>query len=194
MKKIITISREFGACGGTIGRRVADELGYYYFDRDMIIQAAFASGNLSPDEIRRYDENVPHNFGLGQSLLNFYNKPLDEKLFQAQKEAIRKVAGKGNCVIVGRNSNVILQEYDSSLHVFISATKYFRLKHMMEITPGATEDQIEAQMKAADKARRKYCKYYTDTEFGNAAYYDMCLKSSTLGIDKCVEMICEVAK
>ena len=104
MKNIITISRDFGACGSTIGRAVADRLGYYYMDRDMIIRAAMESGTLSPDEIRRFDEKVPHNFGIGQSLFDFYNKPLNERLFTAQREAIIKVAEKGNCVIVGRKS------------------------------------------------------------------------------------------
>lgn len=194
MKKIITISREFGACGGTIGRMVADKLGYYYCDKDMILHAALASGTLTPDEVRRYDERVPKNFGFGQSLFDFYNKPLDQKLFTAQKEAIRKVADKGNCVIVGRNSNVILQEYDYSLHVFISASRYFRVMHMKEMMPDYTEEQIISKMKDVDKTRKKYCSYYTDTEFGNSDYYDLCLKSSTLGIDKCVEIICDVAK
>lgn len=194
MKKIITISREFGAGGGSIGRKVAKELGYYYCDKDMIIHAALASGSLTPDELSRYDEKVPANFGFGQSLFDFYNKPLDEKLFKAQREAICQVAEKGNCVIVGRNSNVILQEYDHSLHVFVAATKYFRTQHLKEIMPGFSREQIEDKMRAVDRTRKKYCQHYTDTEFGNADYYDLCLKSSTLGIDKCVEMICDLAR
>jgi len=194
MKKIITISREFGAYGGTIGRRVADELGYYYFDKDMIIHAALESGSLSPDEVRKYDERVPKNFGFGQSLFDFYNRPLDQKLFSAQKEAIRKVAAKGNCVIVGRNSNVILQEYDNSLHVFVSAKKYFRIQHLQSVMKNLSEKQIEEKIKEVDRAREKYCSYYTNTEFGNADYYDLCLKSSTVGVDKCVEIICDIAR
>lgn len=194
MKKIITISREFGACGGTIGKAVADELGYYYFDKDLILHTALESGTLTPDEVRKFDEKVPHEFGFGQSLFDFYNKPLNEKLFAAQKEAIQKVAEKGNCVIVGRNANVILQEYEKSLHVFISATQYFRLQHMKERMPGYTDDQILEKMKSVDKTRKKYCTYYTNTAFGQADYYDLCLKSSTLGVDKCIEIICDAAK
>jgi len=194
MKKIITISRQFGAYGGTIGRKVADALGYYYFDKDMIIHTALASGSLTPDEVSRYDERVPRNFGFGQSLFDFYNRPLDEKLYNAQKEAIINVASKGNCVIVGRNSNIILQEYEKTLHVFVSATDYYRIKHLKEEMPDYSREQIVEKMKAVDKARKKYCSYHTDTEFGNAKYYDMCLKSSTFGVDKCVEMIVDAAK
>ena len=194
MKNIITISRQFGAGGSTIGEKVADELGYYYCDKDMILRAAIESGNLTPNEVRYYDEKVPKEFGFGQSLFDFYNKPLDERLFKAQSEAIKKLAEKGNCVIVGRNANIILKEYDRTLHVFLSATEYFRTKRMMEKMPDLSEEKVVERIHAVDKMRKKYCKYYTDTEFGNAAYYDLALKTSTLGYDKCAELIIEAAK
>ena len=194
MKNIITISRQFGAGGSTIGQAVAERLGYYYCDKDMIVRTAIESGNLSPEEIRYYDEKVPKEFGFGQSLFDFYNKPLDERLFNAQREAIRKVAEKGNCVIVGRNANIILKEYDKSLHVFISAGERFRLKRMMGKMPDVPEAKVLERLHSVDKARKKYCKYYTHTEFGNAEFYDLSVKSSTLGIDNCVDIICNAAK
>lgn len=194
MKKIITISRQFGAGGGQIGRAVADRLGYYYLDKDMIIRSAMESSSLTPADFRMYDEKVPLNFGFGQSLFDFYNKPLNERLFAAQKEAILKAGEKGNCVIVGRNANVILKEFDYSLHVFIAASQYFRLQRMKEKMPDYSENKILEKMKMVDKTRKKYCTYYTNTEFGNADYYDLSLKSSTLGIDTCVDVICELAQ
>lgn len=194
MKNIITISRQFGAGGSTIGQAVAERLGYYYCDKDMIVRTAIESGNLSPEKIRYYDEKVPKEFGFGQSLFDFYNKPLDERLFNAQREAIRKVAEKGNCVIVGRNANIILKEYDKSLHVFISASERFRLKRMMGKMPDVPEAKVLERLHSVDKARKKYCKYYTHTEFGNAEFYDLSVKSSTLGIDNCVDIICNAAK
>lgn len=194
MKKIITISREFGAGGGQIGRAVAKKLGFYYLDKDMIIRSAMESSGLMPADFRMYDEKVPLNFGFGQSLFDFYNKPLNERLFSAQREAILKVAEKGKCVIVGRNANVILKEFDRSLHVFIAASQYFRLQNLKGKMPDYPESKILEEMKSVDKARRKYCTYYTNTEFGNAAYYDLALKSSTLGIDTCVDIICELAE
>lgn len=194
MKNIITISRQFGAGGSTIGMRVAEELGYYYCDKDMIVRAAIESGSLSPEEVRFYDERVPKQFGFGQSLFDFYNKPLDEKLFKAQSEAIKKVAEKGNCVIVGRNANIILKEFDRTLHVFIAASEHFRINRMMEKMPDLSEEKVIERIHSVDKTRKKYCKYYTDTEFGNAAYYDLCVKSSTLGIDNCVSIICDSAR
>ena len=194
MKNIITISRQFGAGGSTIGQAVADKLGFYYCDKDMILNAAIESGTLSPEEVRYYDERVPRQFGFGQSLFDFYNKPLDERLFTAQKEAIKKVAEKGNCVIVGRNANIVLKEFDKTLHVFISGAERTRLKRMCEKMPGTPEEKVLEHLRSVDKTRNKYCKYYTNTEFGNAQFYDLCLKSSSLGYDKCIDLICDAAK
>lgn len=194
MKKIITISREFGAGGSQIGRAVADRLGYYYMDKDMIINSAVESEGLTPEDFRKWDEKVPMDFGFGQSLFDFYNRPLNEKLFEAQTKAIRKIADKGNCVIVGRNANVILKEYEKCLHVFVSASPYWKLKNLKEKMPNMSEEKLLAEMKSVDKARAKYCSYYTNTEFGKAEYYDLCLKSSSLGIDACVDLICGLSK
>ena len=194
MKNIITISRQFGAGGSTIGQAVADKLGFYYCDKDMILNAAIESGTLSPEEVRYYDERVPRQFGFGQSLFDFYNKPLDERLFNAQKEAIKKVAEKGNCVIVGRNANIVLKEFDKTLHVFISGAERTRLKRMCEKMPGTPEEKVLEHLRSVDKTRNKYCKYYTNTEFGNAQFYDLCLKSSSLAFDKCIDLICDAAK
>lgn len=194
MKNIITISRQFGAGGSTIGQAVADKLGFYYCDKDMILNAAIESGTLSPEEVRYYDERVPRQFGFGQSLFDFYNKPLDERLFNAQKEAIKKVAEKGNCVIVGRNANIVLKEFDKTLHVFISGAERTRLKRMCEKMPDTPEEKVLEYLRSVDKTRNKYCKYYTNTEFGNAQFYDLCLKSSSLGFDKCIDLICDAAK
>ena len=193
MKNIITISRQFGAGGSTIGQAVADRLGYYYCDKDMILKAAMESGSLSPEEVRYYDERVPREWGFGQSLFDFYNKPLDERLFVAQREAIKKVAENGNCVIVGRNANIILKEFDKTLHVFIAASERFRLERMQKKMPDMSEDKVLERLHSVDKARKKYCKYYTHTEFGNAAYYDLCVKSSSLGIETSVDLICDAA-
>ncbi len=193
MKNIITISRQFGSGGGTIGKMTAQRLGYYYCDKDMILRAALESGSLTPQEVHYYDEKVPKEFGFGQSLFDFYNKPLDERLFRAQTEAIKKVAEKGNCVIVGRNANIVLKEFDRTLHVFVSASEHFRIERMKNEMPGVPEEKVIERIRAVDKTRKKYCKHYTDTEFGNAMYYDLSLKSSTLGIDNCVDIICQAA-
>ncbi len=193
MKKIITISREFGAGGGEIGRKVAKALDYEYFDKEIILKAARES-NIDVERMLRWDEKVPMNFGFAQSLFDFYNKPLSEKLFDALQQIIKEIGEKGNCVIVGRNANSILKEFDYGLHVFVYAEPYWRLERMKTKMPDATQAKISEQIRVIDKMRKRYCSYYTNTEFGVSDYYDLCLKTSTLGIDQCAEIICSLAK
>lgn len=71
MKKIITISRQFGAGGGELGRRTAKALGLPFYDKDLILRTAMASSGLSPEQVRRWDERVPTTFGFTQSLFDF---------------------------------------------------------------------------------------------------------------------------
>ena len=193
MKKIITISREFGAGGGEIGRKVAQALNYDHYDKELILKAAKES-QVDVEGLLKWDERVPRDFGFAQSLFDFYNRPLSEKLFDAQQRVIKAIAEKGNCVIVGRNANAILKEYDHALHVFVHADFYWRLNRMKAKMPDATEHKISEQIRAIDKMRRKYCTYYTNTEFGVADYYDISFNTSKLGIDACVEIICNLAK
>ncbi len=188
MKKIITISRQFGAGGSSVGEKLARELGYEYYNKDIILTAARES-NLDVNSLVEWDEKIPISFGFTQSLFDFYNKPLSDQIFNAQKSIIRKIAQKGNCVILGRNANHILKEYDNTLHLFIHADFNWRLERMKKKMPDVTENKIIADMKTADKARAKYCSYHTNTVFGAAENYDLCLSTSSLGIDKCIEII-----
>lgn len=192
MKKIITISREFGAGGGEIGREVANRLHYEYYDKAIILRAAKES-NIDVESMLKWDEKVPANFGFAQSLFDFYNKPLNEKLFEAQRDIIRKIGEKGSCVIVGRNANTILKEFDHCLHVFVHADPYWRMERMKTKMPDATEAKISEEIRAIDKARKKYCAYYTNTDFGVADYYDLSINTSSLGIANCVDIICNLA-
>lgn len=193
MKRIITISREFGAGGGEIGERVARELGYTLYNKKLIFEAA-REANVDVESLLEWDENVPVNFGFAQSLFDFYNKPLSEKLFTAQYHVIKDLGEKGHCVIVGRNANTILKEYDQALHVFIHADEEWRLNRMKGLMPNTKEAKLKEQIRIIDKKRKKYCTYHTKTEFGIADYYDISLKTSSLGVDECVKLICELAR
>lgn len=194
MKKIITISREFGAGGGEIGNRIADELGYDYCDKELILRAA-RDANMDIGQTLTLDERPPLIFGFTQSLFDMYSAPFDERLFEAQKQIIRKLGERGKCVIVGRNANSILSAFDNSLHVFVHADQYWRAARLKkEKMPEKTEKEILDDIKIVDKRRQKYCSHYTNTEFGSSKYYDLCLSTSSLGIDKCVKIILDIAR
>lgn len=188
MKKIITISRQFGAGGSSVGERLARELGYEYYNKELILTCA-REANIDVNSLVEWDEKVPVSFGFTQSLFDFYNRPLSEQIFNAQKKVIRKFAQKGNCVILGRNANHILKEYDDTLHIFIHADFNWRLERMKKKMPDSSESKIIEGMKTADKTRAKYCSFHTNTVFGAADNYDLCLSTSSLGIDKCIEII-----
>lgn len=188
MKKIITISREFGAGGGTIGNLLAQKLNYEYYNKELILQAA-AQSNLDVYSLIKWDEKVPIQFGFAQSLFDFYNRPLSEKIFHAQSDVIRAVGEKGDCVILGRNSNTILREFDHTLHVFIHAGENWRLAWMKKKMPQSTDAEILDEIHKIDKVRAGYCEYHTGTKFGDANNYDLCLNSEKLGVDQCVELI-----
>lgn len=192
MKKIITIGREFGAGGSSIGRAVAAELGIAYYDRDIILRTAAASANLSPEEVRQWDEKVPREFGVGQSL--FYSRPLSEQLWQAQVAAIREMADRESCVIVGRNADYILREFDHTLRVFLHADLHWRLMHMMDLRPGKTMPEVAAELEKSDKARAGYCKRFTGTFYGDARNYDLTINTGKVGFEKATQLVLDAAK
>lgn len=188
MRTIITISREFGAAGGEIGRKLAKELNLQYYDKEIILMAARRS-NLNVDSLIEWDEKIPKNFGFAQSLFDFYNRPLSEKIFAAQTKVIREIGERGNCVIVGRNADSILREYDGCLTVYVHAELEWRVRRMSEKMPEDRLEKIEEKAKLVDQVRRKYYSYHVHREFGMADNYDLSLCSSRLGIDTCVQLI-----
>ena len=176
MKKIITINRKFGAAGGKIGRKVADRLGFEYVDHDLVERAA-----------------VKANLTLAQSLFGVYRTTMEDRFMEAQKKVIEQFGNKGHCVIVGRNADAILREFDDTLHVFIYGAESWRLEYIRNLYPDLPYNELKNLLHDVDKGRIKYCSYYTQREFGLAENYDLCLCSSSLGIEKCVDIICNIA-
>ena len=189
MKKIITISREFGAGGRSIGREVAGKLGIAFYDRDIILKTAQETTDLTADEIRRFEEKTHINVGFTQSLFDYYSRPIDEKIWDAQRKAIRNLADKESCVIVGRNADYILREFDHLFRVFVYADKKWRIEHLKTLMIGCSDAEIEAKMNQADKARKNYCSKLTGKVYGDAHNYDVSINTGKLGFDKAVELI-----
>ena len=194
MKRIITIGREFGAGGSDLGRRLARELGIAYYDRDIILRTAKASAHLSPEQVRQWDERAPREFGFTQSLFNFYSRPLSEELWNAQVKAIRELANKEGCVIVGRNADYILKEYDHCLRVFVHADRSWRLLRIRKEMPDVPLSVLESDMDTADRARRAYCEKMTGRTYGDSRNYDLTLCISSLGFEKAYQLLKEAAE
>ena len=194
MKRIITIGREFGAGGRDLGRRLARELGIAFYDRDIILRTAGASAHLTPEQVRLWDERVPMEFGFTQSLFNFYSRPLSEELWDAQVRAIRELANKESCVIVGRNADYILKEYDHCLRVFVHADRSWRLLRVRKEMPDTPLSVLESDMDTADRARRTYCEKMTGRAYGDSRNYDLTLCTSSLGLEKAYQLLKEAAE
>ena len=194
MKRIITIGREFGAGGRELGRRLARELGIAFYDRDIILRTAKASAHLTPEQVRLWDEKVPMEFGFTQSLFNFYSRPLSEELWEAQVKAIRDIANKESCVIVGRNADYILKEYDHCLRVFVHADRSWRLLRVRKEMPDTPLSELESDMNPADRARRAYCEKMTGRAYGDCRNYDLPLCTSSLGMEKAYQLLKEAAE
>ena len=194
MKRIITIGREFGAGGRELGRRLARELGIAFYDRDIILRTAKASAHLTPEQVRQWDEKVPLEFGFTQSLFNFYSRPLSEELWEAQVKAIRQLANKESCVIVGRNADYILREYDHCLRVFVHADHSWRLMRIRKEMPDTPLFVLESDMNTADRARRTYCEKMTGRAYGDCRNYDLTLCTSSRGMEKAYQLLKEAAE
>lgn len=198
MKKcIITIGRQCGSGGHTIGKKVAERLEVPFYDKKLVEIVAERSG-LSPETVRREGEYSTSSSLLtsagtrGYSAYNASkreNMTLPDQINAYQTELIKELADKGSCVIVGRCADYILQGRSNCFHVFISGALPDRVTRVIEehgIAPAAAEGHV----KARDRKRGSYYKHITDQIWGMAENYDLCLNSSNLGVERCIEMIC----
>lgn len=199
MKKIIiTIGRQFGSGGREIGKRVAQELGIGYYDKELLAVAAEESG-LSLEYLEEKDEKRATHFlhsltiGYPYSVWGSGELPVEQLAVQAQRNAVLSVAEKGSCVIVGRCADVILADRDDVVSIFISADMEQRVRHVKE-RDGVAEGEAREKIRRMDKARTSYYNFYSDQKWGAAANYDLCVNASRLGVEGTVKFILEYIK
>lgn len=191
MKKIITISREFGSGGRYIGEELAKEIGYSFYDKEIIQQVAKGTG-LSEKYISQRGEYAPANNIFSYSFVgrDTQGSSIDDLIFKTQKEIICDIAKEGNCVIVGRCADYILRDRDDVINVFIHGNESEKSRRIMELYGKSQKEAIMLQKKI-DKKRTINYEYYTDRKWGNAKNYALCLNSSILGYETCVKIIRE---
>ena len=197
-KKIITISREFGSGGRTIGRAVAEQLGIPFYDKELVDQVALESG-FSPKYIEEHGEHSP-----GNSLFSYAFAPQGvagimnglstaDFLWNVQCSVILQLAEQGPCVIVGRNSDYILKDREDTIHAFIHADPEYRADRIVRLY-GESEKSPLARLNEKDKRRKNNYQHYTGRNWGQCQNYDICLNSSTLGEEACVQIIVDMYK
>ena len=187
---IITISREFGSGGRTIGKAVARKLGIPCYDAELITEMAKQSG-FAEDYVREAGEYAPGGL-LNSMFTSRAGGPTNEDiLWQIQCNMVAQLAKKGPCVIVGRCGDYILRDRQDVRKVFIHADMDFRAKRIVEVY-GQREESPEQRLKEKDKRRSTYYRFYTGRKWGQLDTYDLMLNSGVLGIEKCTELICTI--
>lgn len=200
--EIYTIGREFGSYGKKVGEKLAERLGITLFDKELLQKAAKESG-FCEEIFENHDERPTNSFLYslvmdtystgGYSTAPFMDMPLNHKVFLAQFDAIKKIAENESCVIVGRCADYALADNPKCLKIFIRADMDDRVKRIskrLDITDNKAKDMCIKQ----DKQRSSYYNYYTSKKWGDARSYDLCLNTSQLDVDDCVDIILEYRK
>ena len=190
MKKnrIVTISREFGSGGRTIGRKLAEELGVPCYDSELIGEIARESG-FAEAYVRRAEESSPSGWAGALFSTNRAFGPTNEDyLWEVQRRVILELAEKGPCVIVGRCADYILRDRADCLTAFIHADLKFRADRTVRVY-GEREVSPEERVRDKDRRRAAYHRFYTDMKWGYAKNYQISLDSGTLGLDACVAIL-----
>ncbi len=194
--RVITIARSYGSGGRKMGRLLAKELGYEYYDREILRIASDESG-ISEELFNQADETRQHMplFRLARELYSGEVIPPDsddfisnENLFRYQAKIIRELAATRNCVIVGRCANFILRGRENVTNVFVTAPVVDCVRRVME-TDGLNLEEAEKKIKKIDKRRADYFKYFTGRQWHDAALYDLCLNTGHMDEHKCVDVV-----
>lgn len=192
MKRIITISREFGSGGRTIGKGVAEKLGIPCYDHEVIEQLVERSG-FAADYVKSQSEYAPNGslFANALNAGNFCGLSNQDKLWTMQRQIIEELGEKENCVIVGRCADYILRDRADCLKVFIHRDFQSRAERIVQVY-GETEVPTEKRLKEKDKRRAAYYQFYTDQKWADLANYHIVLDSGVIGIEKCIDIIADL--
>ncbi|MDF2944952.1 MAG: hypothetical protein K0S01_3810 [Herbinix sp.] len=195
-KYVITIARGYGSGGRTIGKMLAEELSIPFYDRDLLRLASDDSG-INQDLFAKADEKIKKSrlFNIASNIYKGELIPPDsddfvsnDNLFNYQAKIIKELANTESCVIIGRCADFVLKDYENVVKVFVHAPLEDCINTLKEMT-GKAEKEIEKQIATIDKHRAGYYKYYTGRDWEDAKNYDLCLNSSRLGFQKCVEIV-----
>ena len=200
MNKIITIGREFGSGGRELGRRLAEELGYEYYDREILEEISRRT-DLSVEYVHQVVENQPHSLlpitvARSFTYVDQYTLKQLQAVYREQTKVIREMAARSNCVIVGRCASYILKSH-KPFRIFVHADMDSRVRRCMEHMDEAErfdEKSMRKHIKAVDRGRAKYFRFYTDMKWGDRRNYDLCINTTDVVIKDIVPVIAKLFK
>ncbi len=195
---VVTIARQFGSGGHEIGRRLAKRLNVPLYDKELITHAAQESG-LSEEVLHYFDEKPTNSllyslstgaYSVAEGGVVNYSLPVNQQVFQAQFDAIRSLAEKSSCVIVGRCADYALENHEGHVSIFVHADLHDRMERVAEYDH-ITLTEAKNRVIKSDKRRANYYNFYSGKKWGDAGTYDLCINTSTVGYDNAVELIAD---
>lgn len=191
--KIICIAREFGSGGHEIAVRAGARLGIRVYEKDLF-RLACRYGELSEKMMESADETATNPFLYRTVHEGNYHVtrglPTSEVLFELQSHEIRRIAGRENCIFVGRCADYVLREVDvKQLRVFVHAPLEKRIERKMQLE-NLTRDKAARLVRKMDKQRKKYYEFYTKQIWGSLQGYDLWIDTGTMGFEEAVNRIC----
>ncbi|HIU88407.1 MAG TPA: cytidylate kinase-like family protein [Candidatus Avilachnospira avistercoris] len=200
MRRIITISREFGSGGRELGRRLAEALQIAYYDQEIVTELIERTG-FALDYVKQAEERIPvpllpittaRTFGIG------YNSVVEQQLsiYNHESDIIRELAEKSDCLIVGRCADYVLRDMDP-FRIFVYADIDSKLARCREKGPDAknmSDRELRQKISSVDKKRSRYYQFYTDNLWGDKENYDLCVNTSSKDIKKLSVLLAEFIK
>jgi cytidylate kinase len=179
---VITISRESGAKGSYLGRKLAERLGYLYVDREVIHEVSLEYG-VRQDEFEHIYEHAP-------GVLERYGRR-NREIVQLISRIIQGLARRDKMVIVARDAFAALREYQDVLNVRVTARHRDRVRRIQQ-DQSLTLEQARSMLNRLDSERSKYVGAYYGLDWADAGLYDLCANTSTLTPDYAVELTLQV--
>ena len=193
---VITIARQYGSGGKTIGKMLAEKLDIPWYSRDILKMASEESG-INEQLFMQFDEKLrkrlfkrisPDIYTGGLIPPESSDFVSEKNLFNYQAEVIKRLAKTESCVIIGRAADFVLKDYPNVVSVFVHGSEEFNLARAMEQN-SMTEEEMKKFIAKTDKYRAEFYRHYTGREWTDARNYDLCPNSSRLGFEKCLEEI-----
>ncbi len=194
-RMIITIGRQYGSGGREIGKKLAECLGIGYYDKELLAVAAKESG-LSKEIFEKADERTSNGlhyaFTMGFYYMGTFTPYHDilsnEGLFKIQSDAIRNLAAKESCVLIGRCADYILRDDPDCLSIFIHNTTQNRIDRIVKRRQISASEAKE-MMRKIDKSRASYYEYYSNKTWGMSSSYNISIDVSVLGVEDTVSFL-----
>ncbi len=193
-QSVITVTRQFGSLGRVIARKVAEELGYDYYDREIIEKVAEEMG-LPVNELSEFENKKLSAFDKMMYPLGLGTARKKADIFDVEKKIIIDLAKKGNCVIVGRCADFILKEagFENVLNVYVYAP-YSKRRLFCMNDLGLDLEQSEKYLECVDEARKRFYKNQTGHSFESILYRHLLIDSSAFTLLGSVQLITEAAR